>query len=157
MLNRALTRWITIGADEFVARRRANRDRFAEDLEHGIFGIGPNPELIGRRVEELSTSAADGLRARFSSPGRRVRGQPRRGVVPARVTGAIRGGDADTVRDLALALNGRIVAVGRSVRLLEDSRERFSILFPPGSLRRGMNTLKLYEVGADLQLTSLDQ
>jgi hypothetical protein len=156
MLNRAITRYITIGRDEYTTRRRANRERFAREFGHGIFGIGSNSELIGERVDELVASAASGARARFSSPGRRVRGKPNRRVVPARVTGVIRGSDGESVRDLALALNGRIVAVGRSVRLLEDSRERFSLLFPPSRLRRGMNTLHLFEVGADLSLRRLD-
>ena len=157
MLNRPLSRWITVGRDEYLARRRGNRDRFAKDFAHGIFGIGPHPELIGSRLAELGTStAAHGLSARFRSPGRTVRGGPKNHTVPARVTGIIRGSDAPSVRDLALALNGRVVAVARSVRLIHDPHERFSILFPPEQLRRGANRLRLYEVAPGLELKRLD-
>ena len=45
-----------------------------------------------------------------------------------------------------MALNGRIVATGRSFHLLEQAAEHFSLLYSRRHLRRRANTLALYEV-----------
>ena len=68
--------------------------------------------LIGREVASLAARAPP-ARARAS---RATYGQVRRasGVVPAEIVGAVRGGEPDTTRALAVAVNGRIEAVGRA-------------------------------------------
>jgi hypothetical protein len=51
-----------------------------------------------------------------------------------------------TERDLAVAVNGRVRAVGRSVRLRGGHDELFSVLVPEHALRQGRNSVRVYEV-----------
>ena len=52
-------------------------------------------------------------------------------------------------RDLAAALNGRIVAVGQSFRLAGSDAENFSIMLPESAFREGPNTVELLSVTDD--------
>jgi hypothetical protein len=76
-------------------------------------------------------------------------------VFPTRITGPLLGLARDDHRDLALALNGRIRAVGRSFDLYFKRREFFSFLIPETVLRRGANRAELFEVRADGSLVRL--
>jgi hypothetical protein len=67
-------------------------------------------------------------------------------VYPTRVTGELRGVPAGEHRDLALAVNGRIRAVGRSFDFARKRREYYSFLVPEDALRPGANRLSLFEV-----------
>ena len=67
-------------------------------------------------------------------------------IFPTRVTGRIVGGRQGRLRDLAVAVNGRIRAVGRSFRLQGRPRESYSFVVPEGSLRPGRNEVELFEV-----------
>ena len=51
------------------------------------------------------------------------------------------------MRDLAVAINGRIRAVGRSFHLHGRRTEFFSLLVPETALRPGRNDVALFEVG----------
>jgi hypothetical protein len=62
------------------------------------------------------------------------------------VTGPLHGIPADEHRDLALAVNGRIRAVGRSFDLWWKGREYFSFMVPETALRPGRNLVELFEV-----------
>jgi hypothetical protein len=57
------------------------------------------------------------------------------------------------VRDLAVALGGRIVATARSYS--DGGEERFSVLIPESALREGTNRLELFSVQSDLTLVPL--
>ena len=81
--------------------------------------------------------------------------RPHRGVYPTRVTGILRGSPAGAMRDLAVAANGRIQAVGRSFRLEGQRPEYFSLVLPESSLHAGRNSVEILEVGAGGRLTSL--
>ena len=76
-------------------------------------------------------------------------------IVPTRVTGSIDGGDGVALRDLAVAVNGRIRATGRSFRLRGKPAEHFSMLVPEESLRPGANEVELFEVRPDGRLAPL--
>ncbi len=75
-------------------------------------------------------------------------------VLPARFTGRIVGGGPGAERDLAVAVNGRIWAVGRSFRLVDQRPEYFSLMVPDRALRTGRNEAELFEV-RDGDLVSL--
>jgi hypothetical protein len=62
------------------------------------------------------------------------------------VTGALAPGNPRSRRDLAVALNGRVAAVGRSFHLRGRPQEYFSFMVPEDSLREGANRLELFEV-----------
>jgi Sulfatase len=191
--SRSFARTIEIGVEELERRRRTIRRRRARTFGTGLqslalFGdpwaaayrIGPNRELLGRRVSELRVRSFEGVRARVANAAlaadlrpegearsirvhptraRSIRVHPTRAhstqIHPTRVTGALDGGPPGRVRDLAVAVNGRVRAVGRSFRLRRRPREYFSMLVPEDSLRRGRNELELFEVRAGGELVPL--
>ena len=59
------------------------------------------------------------------------------------------------MRDLAVAVNGRIEAVGRSFHLRGRRTEFFSLLVPESALRRGRNHVEVLEVRPDGTLARL--
>ena len=67
-------------------------------------------------------------------------------LVPTRVTGTLGRGRPGVLRDLAVAVNGRIRAVGRSFRLRFRPNEYFSFVVPEDSLRPGRNVVEVLEV-----------
>ena len=52
-------------------------------------------------------------------------------------------------RDIAFAINGRIVAVGRSFHLRGQEVESYSVMVPEDSLREGRNRIEVLEVSDD--------
>ena len=122
----------------------------------GLFGIGPNPQLVGRRLSELPTTPAGAVGAKVNAAGELRRVRLRSDFLPALVSGSITGpGTPAPSRQLAFALNGRIVAVARSFELGDDSKEYFSAMLPEAAFRDGRNRLQVFQVsggGASLQL-----
>jgi hypothetical protein len=59
------------------------------------------------------------------------------------------------MRDLAVAVNGRIRAVGRSFHLGGRRMEFFSLLVPESALQRGRNSLEVLEVQPNGRLARL--
>ena len=68
------------------------------------------------------------------------------GVVPCQIAGRINGSGPRGVRDIAVAVNGRIEAVGRSFHLRGENVESYSVMVPEASLREGRNTVEVLEV-----------
>ena len=60
-------------------------------------------------------------------------------MVPTQIAGDLTGGRAGAKRDLAVAVNGRIEAVGRSFYLDGDPTEHFALMVPESALREGRN------------------
>jgi hypothetical protein len=113
-----------------------------------LFGIGPNPELLGRRVSELGVAQAAGVSAQIQQAGQLRAVDLDAAYVPVRLTGGIDGGTGP--RELAVAVNGRIEAVARSY--VAEGEERVSVLFPESALRQGANDVRIYWVsGAELR------
>lgn len=147
---------LELDAQPLLARRaatiaeRARRFGTGADVER-MFRIGPNPGLIGRRV--VSASARSGhAKARLWGPRRFVNVDLRGRRVPANVIGWL---GAGRPRDLAVAVNGRIAAVGRSFRPTGSTGMEFSLLVPESSFRDGFNDVRLYEVAREGELTEL--
>src|SRR5215210_3923467 len=166
---RDFARVVRIGLAELQARRAAWRRRWAELFGTGaesalLYGdpwalayrIGPHRELLDRRVSAVrASSAALGAEAVDASLFAHV--SRRRRVFPTRVTGQLHGMPVDRHADLALAVNGRIRAVGRSFDLTTKRREFFSFLMPETALRTGANRLVLFEVRAGGTLARIAQ
>jgi hypothetical protein len=74
--------------------------------------------------------------------------EPDSGVVPTQIAGDLTGGRPGSKRDLAVAVNGRIEAVGRSFYLDGDPTEHFALMVPESALHSGRNSIQLYEVVA---------
>jgi hypothetical protein len=119
----------------------------------GLFGIGPHPELIGRKVARLPRAH---IGAELNEADAYSSVQLSSDFLPAHLTGAIH--QSRGVRDLAVALNGRIVAVGESFTLAGNDTENFSILIPESAFRQGHNHVELVSVaeeGGALRLASI--
>jgi hypothetical protein len=170
---RDFSREIRIDAEELAERRAANRARWARlfgtsayserafgDPWASVYRIGPNPQLLGRRLAQLDVGGSvagalhaarrdDRVRARIANAGLLDGVEPGAPIRPTRVTGRIAGGSAAGTRELALVVNGRIRAVGRSFHLGRRPAEFFSLVFPERALRRGRNHVELLEVVDD--------
>jgi hypothetical protein len=125
-----------------VVRRRL-RQFGSGGLASLFTGIGPHRELIGRQAP---TAARASVHAALAQPGLFADVEPRSGVVPTQIAGDLSGGRAGAKRDLAVAVNGRIEAVGRSFYLAGDRTEHFALMVPQSALQTGRNSVELYEV-----------
>lgn len=166
MPRRDFSRVISLSGDEFEERRRRLRRWRAAKFGTGalsqlVFGdawasayrIGPHRELLGREVPAASIAAT--TRVQLENAGLLARVDPAAQLLPTRVTGRLLDGDPQATRDLAVAVNGRIRAVGRSFHLRGRRAEFFSLLVPESALRPGRNDVRLLEVGAGGELEPL--
>jgi hypothetical protein len=154
---------VRIAEPELAHRRAARRALWARQFGTGTesellygdpwtraYDIGPHRELIGRRVATLRVSSggqAPGAErasvanaALFGAVSRHER------LLPTRVTGPLHGVPVDEHRDLALAVDGRIQATGRSFDLAQPRREFFSFMLPESVVHSGANRLELFEL-----------
>jgi hypothetical protein len=165
MPRRDFSRVISFSRAEFERRRhelrlwRARKFGTGEQSEllfgdpwESAYRIGPHPELIGRRV---SHPAAGTARAQIANAALPTHVDPSARILPTRVTGRLPGTPPGTMRDLAVAVNGRIRAVGRSFHLRGQRMEFFSLLVPESALRPGANAIAVLEVRPDGSLARL--
>jgi Sulfatase len=156
---RSFDRIIKISARSLERRRRAivrrRLRRFGFGLGSEIAGgspvaelywIGPRPGLIGRSLEQLRPGGPGRVRAYLANAGltRAVALSSR--LLPIQIGGHIAGGGRGRQRDIAVAVNGRIEAAGRSFHLRGRPGEGFSVLVPESSLREGSNDVRVFEV-----------
>jgi hypothetical protein len=118
-----------------------------------IYRLGPHRELLGRRVT--------GLTIRPSTAGARIEGRafldtvdPKAEFVPTFLAGTITGRHP-TQLDLAVSLNGRIVAVTNT--FAQNGKTQFSALFPESALRAGRNVVAVFAVRGSGRRLSLAQ
>jgi hypothetical protein len=71
------------------------------------------------------------------------------GLAPCQVAGRIHGSGSGRERDIAVAVNGRIEAVGRSFHLRGERVESYSVMVPEESMREGRNRIEVLEVPGD--------
>jgi len=168
LVTRDFSHVVRIGRDELDRRRLANRRHWADLFGTGaqsrlLFGdpwtqayrIGPHPELLDRRVAGLRRLPSEGVRADIRN-GDLVRAvSSGSGLLPTRVTGRLSGVARGRERDLAVAVNGRIRALGRSFHLWRRQREYFSMIVPESALHEGANRVELFEVRAASTLVPL--
>lgn len=128
-----------------VVRRRLRRYG-SGDLASLYTGIGPNRRLVGAQLAALTPEPAGRPRAVFEAGGRLRVVRPSSGLVPTQLAGTIRGGRRGARRALAVAVNGRIEAVGRTWRLRGQRPERFALNIPEAALLSGRNRVVLLEV-----------
>ncbi len=131
-------------------------DLFGNGRWSRVYRIGPHRRLLGRTAGHAASPA----RGRAAGPVRGARATcagsiPPAAEVPTLAAGRLKGGSATGGRDVALAVNGRIAAVGRSFHLAGDRTEWFALNLPVSALRKGRNAMSLYAVEPDLRLTPL--
>ncbi|HEX6584533.1 MAG TPA: sulfatase-like hydrolase/transferase [Thermoleophilaceae bacterium] len=149
---------VRIGLPEMERRRALWRQRWARLFGTGIqsevlygdpwamaYRIGPRPELLGKRVSALRVRPSS-LHAGLTN-GALFRDVSRSAnYYPTLVTGPLRGVPFGEHRDVAVAINGRIRAVGRSFDLWWKGREFYSVLVPEAALRPGRNRIEVFEM-----------
>jgi hypothetical protein len=143
---------VRISPARWKARRRAVVRRRLRQLGSGDWaslytGIGPNRELIGQQLSDARIARGTRATLSLSRAFARIRGSS--GVVPSQIAGRIHGSAAHRERDLAIAVNGRIEAVGRSFHLQGEQVESYSVMVPEDALREGRNTVEVLEVTDD--------
>ena len=156
---RDFSRVVTLGARSIEARRRANIRRRTQlfgtgresQLSYGdpmaqLYRIGPHRELLGRKPSTLPAAGGAGRRAVIAAAGVRHSVRPSSRVLPIQVAGSITGARPGSTRNIAVAINGRIEATGRSFHLKGGTAENFSVLVPESSLRPGRNTTDVFEI-----------
>jgi hypothetical protein len=127
-----------------VVRRRL-RQFGAGDIGSLYSGIGPNRELLGRDVAGIARAAGSGGGGTIAHGELLSNVRRGSGVLPTQITGLLRGGSGSP-RDLAVAVNGQIAAVGRSFRLAGRASESFAFMVPEDALREGRNSVEVFEV-----------
>jgi hypothetical protein len=140
---------VRISAHAWRARRAAVVRRRLRELGSGDWAslftrYGPNRVLIGQEPEGVRPAGA--TRATISLARSFAHVRPASGVVPCQIAGRIPGSAPETERELAVAVNGRIEAVGRSFHLRGEDVESYSIMVPESALRAGRNEVELLEV-----------
>ena len=167
---RDFTEEVRIGLEEMDRRRADWRRRWARLFGTGIqssvlygdpwamaYRIGPHPELLGRPVSSLRVRPANGISAQVANASLLQEVTPGDVMHPTRVTGPLRGVPFDEHRDVAVAVNGRIRAVGRSFDLWWRGREYFSVMVPETSLQAGRNRVEVFEVTGGGALVALQR
>jgi hypothetical protein len=147
----------TADPGELIARREESLARQVAlfgsgDAAPGLYGIGPHPELLGEPVSSLAVTSGGEARAELDQADELRAVDLGAEEVPARLTGTI-SGDGAAGRALAVALDGRIVAVAQSYAFAAE--ERFSVLVPESALRQGANDVELFWVRPGPELVPL--
>jgi Sulfatase len=156
---------VRIGLPALLERRARTRLRWARLFGTGaesllLYGdpwarayrIGPHRELLDRPVSGLRLGEPAPAGAALVHGSVYARVSRHRRLEPTRVIGALHGIPIGRHADLALAVNGRIEATGRSFDLTRKRLEFFSLIFPEAALRPGRNRLELFEVRAGGEL-----
>ena len=135
-----------------VVRRRL-RQLGAGDISSLYTGIGPNRELLGRDAARIARAAGSAGSGTIANGELLSNVQRSSGILPTQITGLLQGGPGSP-RDLAVAVNGQIAAVGRSFRLAGRASESFAFMVPEAALREGSNSVEVFEVvgGSRLRL-----
>ena len=164
MIKRDFSGTITLSARSLERRRRALVRRKLRLYGHGSFaglykGIGPNRQLIGKRVADVRPAALGTLRARIAGAADMRAVSPGSLLNPTQVGGTITGGSRGSKHDLAVAVNGTIEAVGRSFYLRGSRQEGFAMNVPEVAMRPGRNHVEVFAVtgrGRALRLIGQD-
>jgi hypothetical protein len=142
---------VRISGRRWDARRQAVVRRRLREFGSGDWaslytGIGPHRDLLFRRPDSLGRASAAGIRGSIAAARELGRVDRAAGIVPSQIAGDLHGGAPGEKRDLAVAVNGRIEAVGRSFYLTGDSTEHYALMVPEESVHEGDNQVEVYEI-----------
>src|SRR3954451_8349246 len=113
-------------------------------FSHGLYGIGPDPDLIGKPVADLGDRLEPAKTALNSELKQAIGAvDPQGSFVPSNLAGRI---GVPRGTPLAVAVNGTVAAVGWSARLKGDKRVYFSFFVPPTAYKKGANSVRIYRI-----------
>jgi hypothetical protein len=124
------------------ARVRRMANRFGVGTTANLFGGAATSALTGRATAEFAPLAASDARVRLDAPHLLESVDARASVLPVFVTGVVEG-EVRGGQRFAVAVNGRVVAVGAAYRAGLETR--FGALVPPDALSR-RNRVEVYSV-----------
>jgi Sulfatase len=139
-------RVFTTSLANYDRARRQALARKSRLFRNGVYGIGPEPDLIGKAVTDVGgelVPAKAQLNSELSKDLNSV--DPAGSFVPANLAGRISG--LKRGKPLALAVNGTVRAVGWSAQLKGDKHVYFSFFVPPTSFKKGKNEVRVYRIG----------
>jgi hypothetical protein len=123
-----------------LADARERNEAETRMLRHGVYAIGPRPELVGKTTEGVARATA--ARATVDAPAEYAAIADGAPLLPAFVSGDVTGLDADAV--IAIAVNGRIEATTRVFP--GQGGLQYSAMLRPASLHPGSNTVTVLQV-----------
>jgi Sulfatase len=144
VVHKSASEAVTAAFEEALDQRERSLERQVELFGDrarppGLYALGPNPELVGRDVDELVTERSGD--ATFDLYGS-TSYDPDAPVVPTRVAGKLEGVSGG--EDVGVAVNGRIAATTRTFSFAGDTF--VSALLPVSAFRPGANSVRLYVV-----------
>jgi sulfatase-like protein len=129
----------TLALSTLLAARRSREAHEARVLRHGVYAVGPRPDLIGRRVADAESIATLDAADDFASVALDA------AILPVHVSGDIAAG-VPIGTPIAVVVNGRVAATTRVFR--EGGEIQFAALIPPDSLRPGANTVTVVRIAS---------
>ncbi len=142
----------TFSADALERRRQAAVRRKSALFGSGggrepeaLYRIGPHPELVGRRATTLPRRSGHAT-ARIDQAADLQQVDPVSHFVPGEITGAIPNGRPGGGRPIALVMNGKIAATGRTFSLAASDVESFEVIVPEWTFQRGANEARVFEI-----------
>ena len=139
---------LRIPADEFEAEQQDVLDRNQRLIGRGsdglerMYRLGPHQELIGKPA----SAAGPPLDVDLVYAGDYGKVDPASGFVPTHVIARVNGPDRHP-RDIAVAVNGKIVAVGNTFDLATGNEgELVSVMVPESAFRKGRNQVEVLSV-----------
>jgi hypothetical protein len=109
------------------------------DGPHRIYEIGPHPELIG----QPASAAGPPLSVELADRDDYDNVDPSTGFVPTHIVASVNGPDRHP-RDIAVAVNGTIQAVGNTFTLaVGNAGELVSVMVPETAFHKGKNTVQV--------------
>jgi hypothetical protein len=137
---------LKIPAAQFVRERQAIIDRnvrlfgTGRDGPDRIYRIGPHQDLIGKPA----SAAGEKLPVEFPNAQDYENVNPESGYIPTHIVGSV-GGREQPGRDIAVAVNGTIAAVGNTFTLaVGDEGELVSVMVPESAFRKGRNRVEVF-------------
>jgi hypothetical protein len=158
VFHRVGTELNTVGGDyTFDANWLARRFRSAVDRKLALFGsgggrnpaalyrIGPHDELVSIRAAALPRLPGIAT-AEINQALDLADVDPDSGYVPGEITGEIHAGVAGGGRPIAVVVNGKVAATGRTFSLAGSGVESFEVIVPETAFRRGRNEASVFEI-----------
>ena len=151
MLKRDLTGWIRLSGEQFEREKRAELDKkirlfgTGADGPDRIYRIGPNQQLVGKQAATLDSGEPSAGKASLLDAGGLRDVDRSSGLVPTWIVGRVAGGGGPR-RDIAIAVNGTVRAVGNTFTLATGGGEILAVMVPQSSIRDGRNSVEVFEV-----------
>jgi hypothetical protein len=111
-----------------------------------VFAEGSDRQLLGESIAAFPRWHTESIRADVRQPSS-VSFDPRSSVAPSRVSGIVTGASRDQRLKLAIAVNGKVVAVTGIVTA--DEQSSFSTFVPDSAFRPGQNSITVLALGRD--------